>query len=204
MHRASGSTPWAEWAIAGEPLAGERESADRHAVAPRPDGAVFAVIDGLGHGAIAAEAAKKAAATVEENALEPVEALLGRCHAALAGTRGAVITLAALDGPSALLTWIGIGDVEGVVHSLRGKKRQVLLLVPGVLGDRIPPRPRTHSLRLEQGDVLVLATDGIRRSFTDEPVLQEAVQAAAERILERHARKTDDALVLVVRYNGTP
>jgi negative regulator of sigma-B (phosphoserine phosphatase) len=164
---------------------------------------VFAVIDGLGHGQEATLAAKKAAATIEANPLEPVAALLARCHAALAGTRGAVATLAELDGPGATLTWIGIGDVEGIVHSFRGQKRQSLLLVPGVLGDRIPPNPRVHSVKLEQGDVLVLATDGVRRSFVEEPILLEPMPAAAERIIERHARKTDDALVLLVRYNKT-
>jgi negative regulator of sigma-B (phosphoserine phosphatase) len=73
--------------------------------------------------------------------------------------------------------------------------------MPGVLGDRLP-RLRLQSVQLEPGDMIVLATDGIRRSFVEEHTLHDAPMAAAERILERHGRKTDDALVLVMRYNG--
>jgi serine/threonine protein phosphatase PrpC len=187
--------------MAGAPLAGEAESADRHVVVERPDGLVFAVIDGLGHGPEAVAAAKKAVETIEKHAPASVTDLLASCHAALGGTRGAVMTVAELDGPGGKLSWAGVGDVEAVVHSLRGKRRESAPLVPGVLGDRMP-RPRAHVVPLEAGDVIVLATDGIRRTFVEEPILQERPIVAAEAILERHGRKTDDALVLVVRYNG--
>jgi len=113
------------------------------------------------------------------------------------------MTLAELDGASGKLSWVGLGDVEAVVHSLRGKRRESLPLMSGVLGDRLP-RLRVQVVPLEQGDVVVLATDGIRRTFTEERVLQKTPLVAAEQILERHGRKTDDALVLVLRYNGAP
>ena len=52
-------------------------------------------------------------------------------------------------------------------------------------------------------DVVVLATDGINRTFLGgllRPL--DSPQHLAERILRRHGKGTDDALVLVTRYRG--
>jgi hypothetical protein len=50
------------------------------------------------------------------------------------------------------------------------------------------------------GDTLVFATDGISTDFRRELVWSLPPQNAAERILARHGKTTDDALVLVARY----
>ncbi len=202
MRASSGSiAPWAEWAWTSEPLSGEPECADRALVVARPGGLLAAVVDGLGHGALAVEAATKAIETIAAHAAASIPEVLAATHAALAGTRGAVMTLATLDGPNAMLAWAGVGDVEAVLHPAAGTRRQTALLLPGVIGDRIP-RVREHAVALGAGDVLVLATDGLRHAFMEEPVLADPPAALAERILTRHARRTDDALALVVRYAG--
>jgi hypothetical protein len=56
---------------------------------------------------------------------------------------------------------------------------------------------------LRRGDVLIFATDGIRRDFADYLTTSGSTRDIAERLLERHATATDDALVLVARYMGT-
>jgi negative regulator of sigma-B (phosphoserine phosphatase) len=51
-----------EWAVAGRALPGQRVSGDRGIVLDVGGGAVlFAVLDGLGHGGAAADAASRAA-----------------------------------------------------------------------------------------------------------------------------------------------
>ena len=195
------TSPWAEWAWASTPLAGEPECADQAVVVARPDGLVFAVVDGLGHGADAVAAARKATATVAQHATEPLLEIFEAVHRALAGTRGAVMSLGVIDGPRHALAWTGVGDVEAVHQTARGG-RDALMLVPGVLGDRIP-RVRSHAATLAPGDVIAFASDGVRRSFADELVSPDSPQLLAERILLRHIRRTDDALALIVRYHGT-
>jgi len=49
-----------EWGVAELVLPGQTESGDRYLVTPTPEGGLVAVVDGLGHGAEAAEAAKGA------------------------------------------------------------------------------------------------------------------------------------------------
>src|SRR6266851_1958424 len=61
-----------EWAVAEVARAGQTESGDRYLVTTTPDGALVAVVDGLGHGADAADAAKVAVRSLERHAHQPV------------------------------------------------------------------------------------------------------------------------------------
>src|SRR6266498_3005483 len=89
-----------EWAVAGLALGGHgehRESGDLHVIVRHPDGALVAVIDGLGHGAEAALAARTAALLLDAHRDEPVLALVQRCHDGLRQTRGVAMSLASFD-----------------------------------------------------------------------------------------------------------
>jgi negative regulator of sigma-B (phosphoserine phosphatase) len=57
-------------------------------------------------------------------------------------------------------------------------------------------------LPVAQGDTLVLATDGIHSGFAEGLRREESPQQLADHILVRDAKGTDDALVLVARYQG--
>jgi serine phosphatase RsbU (regulator of sigma subunit) len=52
------------------------------------------------------------------------------------------------------------------------------------------------------GDTLVMATDGIRSAFVAELAARASPEGIARAVFSRHARGTDDALVLVARYVG--
>src|SRR5216684_479702 len=83
-----------DWGAAALTLPGQSRSGDRQAVVLFPGGALVAVVDGLGHGELAAVPAETAIEALERYAREPVVALIQRCHERLRGTRGAVMTLA--------------------------------------------------------------------------------------------------------------
>jgi hypothetical protein len=61
------------------------------------------------------------------------------------------------------------------------------------------PSLRKETLPVRRGDVLLLATDGVDRSFADWPDLVGSPQDIADRILARYGREDDDALVLAAR-----
>ena len=67
-----------------------------------------------------------------------------------------------------------------------------------------PAGMRPASVRLGRGDLLLFATDGIDPAFADSLPAAGPCRAIADGVLERHARPSDDALVLVVRYLGSP
>lgn len=193
-----------EWGIATRRRRGEATSGDLGVVALLPAGALVAGIDGLGHGREAARAARRAAEVVRRSSSEDLVALIERCHSALRGTRGAAISLAFLSSAANAVTWLGVGNVEGRVVSgdiPQMAPKDSLALDPGLPGHELPPlRPTT--LRVRAGDVLVLATDGIRNVFADTLDLSGSAQAISERILADHWKRPDDALVVAVRYLG--
>src|SRR5882762_163907 len=116
MREASVSTPpLIEWGVATLALPGEAQSGDLHLVQPAGTGVLVAVVDGLGHGVEAATAAQAAVAALERHASESPVALIERCHRALHGTRGAVMSVAVLGRSDASMTWVGVGNVEGLL-----------------------------------------------------------------------------------------
>ncbi len=196
------ATPAFEWGVAALPLPGEGTCGDLHVIRPFVGGVLIAALDGLGHGGEAALAARIASAVLEAHAGEPVTALIQRCHQVLGATRGVVMSVASFDVPAGLMTWIGVGNVQGSLVRLGPVlAEESLLLRSGVVGAQLP-RLQSATLRVNRGDTLVFATDGVGADFTRDLARSQPPQRAAESILARHGKATDDALVLVARYAG--
>jgi phosphoserine phosphatase RsbX len=198
--RSSGCAVGLAWQVASRPVAGQQECGDVHVVEPYGDGALVAVADGVGHGAEAAAAARRAADTLRAHAREPLDALVARCHRALIGTRGAVMSVAAFDFARGRMSWTGVGNVEGKLLHASGAPaaRERLLLRAGVLGHELPSL-RVTEIAIAAGDLLILATDGIRPDFAVHLNRNAPLRSLADSILADYARATDDGLVLVAR-----
>lgn len=191
-----------EWGVAIIPLPGQEVSGDMHMIKLLPDSALVAAVDGLGHGYEAAAASEIAIATLDAYAHEPIIPLIRRCHEALrGGTRGVVMSIASLNPRDRIMVWLGVGNVEGVLLRAATSSRVDLPLRGGVLGYQLPPL-RATTIPLMQGDILIFATDGIRSGFYRELNISEPPQKAADKIMARCFKGTDDALVLVVRFKG--
>ena len=193
-----------EWSVAARPMNGQAVSGDLHIVEFFERGILLAVIDGVGHGDEAHAVAEIPANIFKKSASEPVIELVKRCHAALAETRGAVMTLASVDVPGGTVTWMGVGNVEA--RLLRAEAEishpcEHILLRGGLVGLQLPALQATL-MPLAPGDLLVFATDGIQPGFETGINLKETSGQIADGILSRHFKGTDDALVLVVRYAG--
>jgi len=191
-----------EWGVACRPLTGQSSSGDLQVVKSFTDGILVAALDGIGHGGEAAAAAMVARGILEAHAHEPVIALVERCHQRLRATRGVAMSIASFDVPHGLITWLGVGNVQGALLR-RGVASVVseesLLLRGGVVGGQLPSL-QAAVLPVSSGDTLILTTDGVGVNFSRSLARNYPPQMAAERILEQHGKVTDDALVLVARY----
>ncbi len=194
---------WLEWGVAATHLPGQMTSGDLYVVAPFPGGVLAAVIDGLGHGSDAARAAETAAAILTEHAQESAISLVQRCHQHMQGTRGAAVSLASFNAFDSTMTWLAVGNVEGILmrSGPSGWKKEGVLLRGGVVGFQLPPL-RASVVPVGSGDTLILATDGIRGGFADTLPLAAPPQRIADDIITLFNRGTDDALVLVARWLG--
>jgi negative regulator of sigma-B (phosphoserine phosphatase) len=71
----------------------------------------------------------------------------------------------------------------------------------GVVGYNLPA-VRPSVMDLLPGDAVAFATDGIEADYSNSLTPNLPAQRLAERILDRHAKGTDDALAVVVRFAG--
>jgi len=191
------TVPTIEYGVAKFALPGQGQCGDHHLVCCNQSGILVAAIDGIGHGEEAANAAKAAVSILKTGADE-------RCHEGLRSTRGVVMSLASIDSGHGMMTWVGVGNVQGVLMrsgAAKGTVQEVLLLRAGVVGSQLPAL-QAAVLPIAKGDTLVFVTDGIRGEFAENLSALESPQRAADRILEHHCRGNDDALVLVARLTG--
>jgi len=198
----NGSQSVIEWGVAEETHPGQKQSGDRFVVKNATDGALLAVVDGIGHGADAARTAQVAVGALEGSESRSPISLLRRCQQRLQGTRGAVLSLAWFNPAEDTMTWLGVGNVTGLLlrrEAHRRTRQESLLLRAGTVGAQLP-YVSPSVLSVAYGDTLIFATDGIRGGFADNLNINASTQEIARNIIESHWRKLDDALVLVARY----
>jgi len=191
-----------ETAFAMLPLPGQAESGDLSLSKRVGKGTLIAVVDGLGHGQEAASAAHAAVGALDRYSRQPLVDQVRHCHAALIGLRGVVLGLAYLDPQAATMTWLGVGNVGGMLlRADRAGNPSRITLVPnaGFIGAE-QTQPTTRVVPLALGDTVVLYSDGVRDGFAESLVLAKTPQEIADDIIARHVKGNDDALVLVARY----
>ena len=196
--------PMLEYGLAKHAHVGGGESGDLHVVCCNQNGILIAVIDGIGHGEEAAEAARTAAGLLQGSVDEPVISLVERCHEKLRGTRGAVLSMAFISPEQKMMTWLGVGNVQGVLvraNATRGNGHEPLLLRAGVVGSKLSAL-QASVLPVSNGDTVFFATDGIHSDFSTSLSGKENPQRSADRILSHFRSGNDDALVLVARLTG--
>lgn len=194
-----------EWAVAGRALPGQYRSGDDYVVVSGADRVTMAMIDGLGHGPDAADAADRAVQTIRGLPGEHIDVLIERCHQALCDSRGAAITILQVSEADGVVTWLGVGNVDAWI--LRRDRAGIVTmesLMPagGVVGQLSLPALRPRTAQLRGGNVIIMVTDGVTSSWSAAVRPGQPVTTTAQAILAHHARPADDALVLAALYRG--
>jgi negative regulator of sigma-B (phosphoserine phosphatase) len=173
------------------PREGEQMSGDAVFVRRGERGGVFAVIDALGHGERAAEAAQAALVALDEApAGSGVAAIIDLIHGRLRGTRGAAAMVCVLtDGR---LEGCAVGNVELVSLGTRVP----WVPSPGILGASVR-RVRTFEAQLAAGDRLVLFSDGVSPRMDLSICKGMSAADACRALMTRYRRPHDDATVLI-------
>jgi phosphoserine phosphatase RsbX len=192
------------WAVACEALPGEDSLGDSFVVHESDRRLLVAVIDGLGHGRDANHAARAVETALRDAVDRDLVDIVQHCHEQAQRTRGAVMTLAGIEGD--VMEWVGVGNVEAaLVRAARDVPRPVesMLLSGGVVGYQLP-RLRPRSVVVSPGDLLVVATDGLRADFASAVIRHDAPRMIVSRLLRTHRSGDDDSLVLTLRIGDGP
>ncbi|MBA3846007.1 MAG: SpoIIE family protein phosphatase, partial [Planctomycetes bacterium] len=174
-------------------------SGDAWAVNERPDAVTLCLVDGLGHGPHAAEAAQEALRVFHEKAGGAPEDVLRALHQALMKTRGAAASICRIPRDASPMRFAGIGNVAGTIVTRQG--RRGMLCHNGILGHQVG-RIGANDYAAAAGDLVVLHSDGLTMNWdlADYPGLALRHPAIVAAILWRdHSRGRDDACVLAVR-----
>lgn len=181
------------------PRPNETQNGDAYFIKRRGARTLYSVIDGLGHGPGAKEAADVALESLSEWNGETLDQVLLAAHDALRATRGAVMGAAIIDTVSESFQFAGVGNV--LVRVFDAPERMTPLSTNGTLGARLG-QVRVWTQKWAEGATCVLASDGISASWEMDSypgLLSRSPQLLAGILMRDYGRDTDDATVLVIR-----
>ena len=159
----------------------------------------IAIVDVLGHGSEAYKLAVICRDFLEKNYKQDLIETMKAFHEHIKGSRGAVAGLCLLDISSGLLKYVGMGDTTARKFGTNPRR---LISNDGIIG-YIIKTPKEETLELDDGDVFVLYTDGVKEHFglEDYPgLLKDDAKTIATHIIEQFGKVEDDATCIVVRY----
>lgn len=196
QHHATTARRYGAWS---RPRPGEIDNGDAYFVRRRAGATLLAVVDGLGHGHGAQEAAAAALEILSAWQGEGLEEIFQRTHDRLRPTRGAVMGACVVDTRGGAFYYAGVGNVEVRVFNSPEPIRPIS--ANGTLGARLG-RLRVWQSPWAEGATVVLASDGLSASWDvgDYPgLLQKSPQLMAGVLMRDYGRDSDDATVLVAR-----
>lgn len=144
--------------VVSEPIRGEEACGDGWYARSSPDGALLMVVDGLGHGILASEAAREAERVIAATRETSLKGILADIHDALKKTRGAAAALARIDLEKGLLSFAGVGNIGAAIVA-KGSGRS-LASHNGTLGHGME-RIQEFTYPWNPDSILVMHSDGL-------------------------------------------
>ncbi|HYN85004.1 MAG TPA: ATP-binding protein [Pyrinomonadaceae bacterium] len=178
---------------------GEHVNGDAYFFRRRGGETLLAVVDGLGHGGGARQAAEAAVGALEAWNGEPLDEVILAAHDALRATRGGVIGAVIVSPEQERFYYAGVGNIEVRVFGSPVPARPVPS--NGTLGLRLS-QVRVWPHQWAEGTTFVLASDGVSAKWDIESypgILKRSPQLLAGLLMRDYGRDSDDATALVAR-----
>jgi anti-sigma regulatory factor (Ser/Thr protein kinase) len=187
--------------VVSEAIAGEDVSGDGWGikVSNDKDTVFLMVVDGLGHGVLASEAAREGERILAETKEISPKNILGEAHLALKKTRGAAMGIAKIEMGKRLLLFSGVGNVSASIVA-PGSSRS-LAWHNGTLGQQIA-RLQEFTVPWNDNSILVMHSDGLGSRWDLEryPGIWSKHPSIIAAVLHRDfSRDRDDVTVLVAK-----
>jgi anti-sigma regulatory factor (Ser/Thr protein kinase) len=195
----------AEFSVISLPAPGETECGDGWQVRLVGNKLAAIVVDGLGHGPLAAEAAAKALTVFDEGRFDTPVTYLESAQSAMTSTRGAALALAQADLNRRSLHYAAVGNIAGSLFGSGMGKRQSLYSHNGIVGGAIR-KLQQFDYQWRDDDLLIMHSDGLtdRWNLNNYPGLARADTGVIAAVLYRDAKRgQDDATILVARLKAS-
>jgi anti-sigma regulatory factor (Ser/Thr protein kinase) len=182
-----------------DPYPGEETCGDRWIAERGRTGPTLLLVDGSGHGPLAAHAAETATRAFADNVDKECVPLVEAIHRALAPTRGAALAVARVDTMERVVRFVGIGNIGATLVSGIDPRR--MASYNGTAG-HLSPRIREFTYPFTDRPLVILHSDGLsaRWEIDSYPGLAANHPAIVAGVLFRdHRRGRDDAAVVAMR-----
>lgn len=140
-------------AMRGEPVSG-----DGWGTRLTADHCFFMVVDGLGHGVFASEAAREAERVLANSQATSAANILRDCHDALKKTRGAAAAIADISREKRTLAFAGIGNISATV--IDTGSRRGIASHNGTLGHQMH-KIQEFTVPWNDDSILIMHSDGL-------------------------------------------
>ncbi len=183
--------------VLSRPYQSDSVSGDSYYVRSNYNKDIIAVIDGLGHGSEAFEAAQRAVKTIDENTHLSVDEILRVMNLSLKCTRGAVVVLIIINKFDKEFEMLSIGNINSRLIS--ANKTEILRTSSGFVGG-YNGSFKSQKYAYKRGDILTLCTDGVSSNWDAEEYIMGGTDnptVLCNSIFYDHAKENDDATMLV-------
>ncbi len=188
-----------QFAVVSEPIQGEDGCGDGWGVRNMADASILMVVDGLGHGILAAEPAREAERILAEAKTNSLRDILHDTHDALKKTRGAVFGVAKIDWDKSLFSFVGVGNISASIV-MPGSSRG-MASYNGIVGQTME-RVQEFTYPWTANSVLVMHSDGLATKWNLDryPGIWNKPPSMIAAVLHRDFyRGWDDVTVLVAK-----
>ncbi len=181
------------------PYPGERLCGDAWTYHQTSERTAVLLVDGLGHGLAAAEAAEEAVAVFGKRADRTPGEILSYVHEGLKKTRGAVAAIAEIRPHERTLTYAGVGNTAASV--VNHERSRSLVSHSGTLG-LASPKIQEFKTEWRPDDTMIMHSDGVQTrwdltAYSGLLAKHPAVIGAA--LFRDFRRQRDDASVIVIK-----
>lgn len=182
------------------PKRGELVSGDKWCIV-ESDGTINCLlIDGLGHGIEAADAANLAVKRFKENIPKAPAIVMEAIHKSLRGTRGAVGAVAQINSADGKVHFCGLGNISALVVNETSRKH--LTSFNGTLGYEAR-RFQEYDHPWGGNSILLMHSDGLSsKTFEDIYTIQrQSAPIVAAWLYQKYSKGNDDSTMLVCKGN---
>ena len=187
--------------VVSQPVRGEPVCGDGWGIRATADHSFFMVVDGLGHGTFAAEAAREAERVLAHSSSSSASSILRDCHDALKKTRGAAAAIAQVSRNKGILTYAGIGNISATV--IDGQSRRGIASHNGTVGHQIH-KIQEFTMPWNQASLLIMHSDGLGSKWdvNQYPGLAGKHPSIIAAMLYRDFQREKDDVTVMVAKNG--
>ncbi len=190
-----------DFGIVSRAKSGEPVNGDAFVIKQGQNRSLVAVIDGVGHGYLAQQAALAARHYIEKHSDLPLLDIFRGVERACRSTRGVVMALAVFDWSKMSLTFASVGNIEVKVLGREAQEKFKFIVRRGIVGKNAPAPVITEN-PWHQDYALALHSDGLSSHWSWHDFSHHAhkpAQFIAEQIHQAVRRDFDDATLLIVK-----